>query len=83
MFMGYWINSYGYFQANNIIPPPYSHMGSLEEITTDSQLPATQQTVAVAEHRHLPRSASNNSNTEYHQVEIKLIDDHAVVNIIQ
>ncbi|XP_018568050.1 uncharacterized protein LOC108908486 isoform X2 [Anoplophora glabripennis] len=54
-------------EANNIIPPPYSHMGSLEEITTDSQLPAIQPT-AKAENRRLPRSASNNSSTEYHQV---------------
>ncbi|KAJ8967519.1 hypothetical protein NQ314_002834 [Rhamnusium bicolor] len=52
-------------EANMIIPPPYSHMGSLEEITTDTQLQTSQPT---AEQRHLPRSASTSSNTEYHQV---------------
>ncbi|KAJ8912930.1 hypothetical protein NQ315_017260 [Exocentrus adspersus] len=55
-------------EANNIIPPPYSHMGSLEEVTTDSHLPTTQLTAAAAEQRHLPRSASNHSNVEYHQL---------------
>ncbi|XP_074031242.1 uncharacterized protein isoform X2 [Leptinotarsa decemlineata] len=52
-------------EANSMIPPPYSNMGSLEEVTTENQLQTSQQSVG---HLHVSRSVSSNSNREYHQV---------------
>ncbi|KAG5881576.1 hypothetical protein JTB14_035020 [Gonioctena quinquepunctata] len=51
-------------EANSIIPPSYSHMGSLDEITTENHLQASH---AVGGQR-ISRSASSSSNREYHQV---------------
>ncbi|RZC33590.1 uncharacterized protein BDFB_002081, partial [Asbolus verrucosus] len=49
------------FQANTIIPPPYSCMGSLEEVTTEDQ------SVQPPESTQLPRSASLLSSTDFYQ----------------
>ncbi|CAH1154081.1 unnamed protein product [Phaedon cochleariae] len=53
-------------EANSLIPPPYSHMGSLDEIiTTESQQQNSQPTV---DQGSTSRSTSSNSNREYQQV---------------
>ncbi|XP_072383001.1 uncharacterized protein [Diabrotica undecimpunctata] len=51
-------------EANSIIPPPYSHMGSLDEITTEN----LSQNPQPVEQRYIPRSASTSSR-DYHQLQ--------------
>ncbi|XP_057656478.1 uncharacterized protein LOC130894006 isoform X5 [Diorhabda carinulata] len=53
-------------EANSIIPPPYSHMGSLEEITTEHLIQNAQQPL---NQRNLPRSASSTSSRDYFQLQ--------------
>ncbi|CAH2003031.1 unnamed protein product [Acanthoscelides obtectus] len=70
-------------EANSMIPPPYSHMGSLEEITTDcgpqsqnesqqtdnrSPSQTAQQPTPSPDQRTMSRSVSSNSQQEYQQV---------------
>ncbi|CAG9860716.1 unnamed protein product [Phyllotreta striolata] len=51
-------------EANSIIPPPYSHMGSLEEILSEGHAQNLDHSA-----RSLPRSTSTNSGRDYHQLQ--------------